>query len=110
MARTRTVTIWESPRYIYPSELQLNKANSSDTEAPFWIFIFTISDGLVSSKIYDKHDDFDFYIVNFPYLYEDTPRARSNGDYISQLIRFAKCLVILLTLKLEIKFNFNSET
>ena len=25
---------------IYPPELQLNKANASDTEAPFWIYIF----------------------------------------------------------------------
>ena len=42
---------------IYPSELQLNKANSSDTEAPFLDLILTISDGFVSSKIYDKHAD-----------------------------------------------------
>ena len=25
---------------IYPTELQLNRANSSDTEAPFWIWIY----------------------------------------------------------------------
>ena len=25
---------------IYPTELQLNSANSSDTEAPFWIWIY----------------------------------------------------------------------
>ena len=53
---------------IYPSELQLNKANSSDTEAPFLDLHLTISDGVVSSKIYDKRDDFDFDIVNFPFL------------------------------------------
>ena len=35
---------------IYPSELQLNKANSSDTEAPFLDLHLTISDGFVSSK------------------------------------------------------------
>ena len=52
--------------HIYPSELQLNKANSSDTEAPFLDLHLTISNGFVSSKIYDKHDDFD--IVNFPLL------------------------------------------
>ena len=44
---------------IYPSKLQLNKANSSDTEAPFLDLHLTISDGFVSSKIYDKRDDFD---------------------------------------------------
>ena len=44
---------------IYPSELQLNKANSSDTEAPFLDLHLTISDGFVSSKFCDKRDDFD---------------------------------------------------
>ena len=38
---------------IYPSELQLNKANSSDTETPFLDLHFIISDGFISSKIYD---------------------------------------------------------
>ena len=64
---------------IYPSELQLNKANVSDTEASFLDLHLSISDGFVKNKIYDKRDDFDFYIVNFPFL-----------DYISQLIRFAR--------------------
>ena len=46
--------------------------------------------GFVSSKIYDKHDDFDFDIVNFPFLDGDVPRSTSYGVYISQLIRFAR--------------------
>ena len=51
---------------IYPAELQLNKANSSDREAPFLDLNYSISNGSVSTKIYDKRDDFD--IVNFPFL------------------------------------------
>ena len=62
---------------IYPSELQLNKANSSDTEAHFLDLHLIISDGFVSSKIYDKRDDFDFDIVNVPFLDVDIPRAKS---------------------------------
>ena len=50
---------------IYPPALQLNKANTSDTEALFWDMHLSISNGLVSSKIYDKRDNFDFNIVNF---------------------------------------------
>ena len=38
---------------------------------------------------YDKRDDFDFEIVNFPFLDGDVPRSTSYGVYISQLIRFA---------------------
>ena len=53
---------------IYPTELQLNKANSSDTEAPFLDLNLSITNGIVSSKIYDKRDGFNFEIVNFPFL------------------------------------------
>ena len=42
---------------IYPSELQLNKANISDTEAPFLDLHLSVANGFVSSKIYDKRDD-----------------------------------------------------
>ena len=50
----------------------------------------SISNGFVSSKIYDKLDDFDFDIVNFPFLDDDVPRRPSYGVYISQLIKFAR--------------------
>ena len=49
-----------------------------------------ISNGTVSTKIYDKRDDFDFDIVNFPFLDGDVPRRTSYGVYIPQLIRFAR--------------------
>ena len=78
---------------IYPTELQLNRTNSSDTEAPFLdlnLCISSISNGTVSTKIYDKRDDFDFDIVNFPFLDGDVPRRTSYGVYVSQLIRFAR--------------------
>ena len=39
---------------------------------------------------FDKRDDFDFDIVNFPFLDGDVPRSTSYGVYISQLIRFAR--------------------
>ena len=64
---------------IYPTELQLNRANSSDTEAPFLDLNLCISNGTVSTKIYDKRDDFDFDIVNFPFLDGDVPRRTSYG-------------------------------
>ena len=68
----------------------MNKANISDTEAPFLDLHLSVANGFVSSKIYDKHDDFDFDIVNFPFLDGDVPRRASYGVYISQLIRFAR--------------------
>ena len=55
----------------------------------------SISNEIISTKIYDKPDDFDFEIVNFPFLDGDIPRSTSYGVYISQLIRFdrASCHV-----------------
>ena len=76
--------------HIYPTELQLNKANSSDTEAPFLVLNLSIANGIVSSKNHDKQDDFYFEIVNFPFFDGDVPRSPSYGVYISQLIRFAR--------------------
>ena len=49
-----------------------------------------ISIGFVSSIILDKCDDFDFDIVNFPFLDGDVPRRPSYGVYISQPIKFAR--------------------
>ena len=75
---------------IYPPELQLNKANSSDTKAAFLDLHLSIVNGFVSCKLYDKRDDFDFEMVNFPVLDGDVLRAASYGVHISQLIRFAR--------------------
>ena len=75
---------------IYPPELKLNKVNTSDKEAAFLDLHLTIFNDIVSTKIYDKRDNFDFQIVNFPFLYGDVPRSTSYGVYISQLNRFAR--------------------
>ena len=58
--------------------------------APFLDLYLSISNGFVSSRIYDKRDDFNFAVVNFPFLDGDVPHSTSYGVYISQLIRFAR--------------------
>ena len=76
--------------FIYPKELRLNKTNESDFSAPFLDLDLSINNGIISSKIYDKRDDFEFAIVNYAHLDGDVPRATSYGVYNSQLIRFAR--------------------
>ena len=69
---------------LHPSDLQLNKANASDTKAAFLNLTLSIHNYTVSTKIYDKRDDFDFDIVNYPFLDGDVPRRPSYGVlYIS---------------------------
>ena len=67
---------------IYPTELQLNKANASDTEASFLDLNLSIHNDIVSTKIYDKRGNFKFDIVNFPFLDGDAPQCPSYGVYI----------------------------
>ena len=83
---------------IYPSDLQLNEANTSDTEAAFLDLHLSISNDIVSTKIYDKRDDFDFEIVNFPFLDGDVPRSTSSPNSFFLL----EHLAMLLTSKLAI--------
>ena len=65
---------------IYPTELQLNEANSSDTEAPFFDLNLSITNDIVFfSTIYDERHDFNFEKVNFPFLDGVVPRSSSYG-------------------------------
>ena len=77
---------------MYPPETQLKKAYTSDTEAPFLDLHLSISNCFISSKSYYKRADFDFDIVNFPFLDGDVPRRPSYGVYISQLIKICKSM------------------
>ena len=77
---------------IYPIQLQLNKATSFDTEAPFSNLNLSITNGIVSSKMYYKKVDFEFEIIErFPLHNGDVPRSPSYGVYISQLIFARVC-------------------
>ena len=89
---------------IYPTELQLNKANSSDTEAPFLDLNLSITNGIVSSKIYDKRDDFNFEIVNFPFLDGDVPRFPSLVYIFLSLFVLLECVLMLMTSTTETYF------
>ena len=77
---------------IYPSQLTVEKANKSYHLTDYLDLAFIIdSGGKLSTRLYDKRDDFDFHIVNFPYLSSNIPSGPSYGVYISQLIRYARC-------------------
>ena len=66
---------------IYPTELQLNKANTSDKETSFLDLNIKAIGGAVHTSVYDKRNDFGFPIVNFTWL--SVPRLPSYVVYIS---------------------------
>ena len=79
---------------IYPSQLTVEKASTSDDLANYLDLTFIIeSDNRVHTKLCGKRNDFDFHFVNFPFLSSNISSSPSYGVYISQLIRYARyCL------------------
>jgi len=54
------------------------------------LHLVIVSEGLLRTKFYDKRDDFNFPIVNFPFKCSNIPAAHAYGVYISQLIRYSR--------------------
>ena len=47
-------------------------------------------DGKLLTRLYDKRGDFDFPIVNYPYLSSNIPESPAYGVFVSPLIRYAR--------------------
>lgn len=76
---------------IYPSELEIKDTTDTRRTASYLdLFLNIDTDGRLHTKIYDKRDDFNFPIVNFPCLSSNIPSAPSYGVYISQLILYSR--------------------
>ena len=88
---------------IYPTELQLNKANSSDTDASFLDLNLCITNSTVSTQIYDKQDDFGSDKVNFPFWMAMSPGVPHMGYTYLNLLDSPELLQILVTLTAVIK-------
>ena len=80
----------EGDKIVYPRELKLNKANTSNTETFFLDLNKKVIGSNFHTSVYDKRDDFGFPIVNFPWLSGDVP-SFPYGIYISQSVRLARC-------------------
>jgi hypothetical protein len=76
---------------IYPSELEIKDTTVSSTPASYLDVLLKLdTNGKIMTQLYDKRDDFNFSIVNFPYLCSNISASPAYGVYISQLIRYAR--------------------
>ena len=76
---------------IYPPELEIKETTDTASSASFLDLYLEFDDsGQISTKIYDKRDDFNFKIINFPNMCSNIPASPAYGVYISQLIRYAR--------------------
>jgi len=73
---------------IYPTELILNKENKHDTQCTYLDISMNIVHKTIHTDLYDKRNDFNFTINNFPFIHSNIHGKRTHGIIISQLIRF----------------------
>ncbi|KAK3083765.1 hypothetical protein FSP39_002807 [Pinctada imbricata] len=76
---------------IYPSELEVKETTETNNSASYLdIMLSYDTDGHMNTSLYDKRDDFNFSITNFPFLSSNIPSSPAYGVFISQLIRYAR--------------------
>ena len=76
---------------MYPAELEIKNTTESNTSASYLDLLLSIGrDGQLRTSLYDKRDDFNFHITNFPFLSSNIPSSPAYGVFISQLIRYAR--------------------
>ena len=77
--------------YIYPVELEIKDTTDADHQSSYLDLDLSYDrDKRLQVKLYDKRDDFNFNIVNFPFLSSNIPQSPAYGVYVSQLIRYAR--------------------
>ena len=76
---------------MYPPELEIKDTTESNTSASYLDLLLSIGrDGQLCTSLYDKRDDFNFHITNFPFLSSNIPSSPAYCVFISQLIRYAR--------------------
>ena len=76
--------------FIYPRDLEIKETTETAAFSSYWDCYLYIDNGKLTTRLYDKRDDFNFPIVNFPFLSSNIPSAPAYGIYVSQLIHYAR--------------------
>ena len=76
--------------FIYPRELEIKETTETAASSSYLDCYLYIDNGKGTTRLYDTRDDFNFPIVNFPFLSSNIPSAPAYGVYVRQLIRFAR--------------------
>jgi hypothetical protein len=75
---------------IYPNELEMKDSTERSTSASYLDVLLKLdTNDKIMTQLYDKRDDFNISIVNFPHICSNIPASPAYGVYISQLIRYA---------------------
>ena len=76
---------------IYLIELEIKDTTDTDRYVSYLDLHLEIdNEGRLRTKLYDKRDDFNFPIVNFPFICSNIPAEPAYGLYICQFIRYSR--------------------
>ena len=76
--------------FIYPRDLEIKETTKTAGSSSYLDCYLYIDNGKLTTRFYDKRNDFNFPIVNFPFLSRNMPSAPEYGVYVSQLIHYAR--------------------
>ena len=79
-----------SYKEIYPDELELKQENNADTAATFLDLDLQIIDGKIITKLYDKRNNYNFFIVRFPYKCSNMPSKIFYSTVSAELLRICR--------------------
>ena len=88
---------------IYPRDLEIKQESNNSEEVSFLDLNIQYSRGQLKFSIYDKREDFNFEIVNFPFMDSCIPKKSALGVFYSQLIRYFRLNSEFLGFKLKCK-------
>ena len=90
----RTIFRTEFENYLgqmYPADIEIKDTTESTASASYLDLLLSIGrDGQLHTSIYDKRDDFNFHIINFPFLSSNIQSSPAYGVFISKLIRYTR--------------------
>ena len=81
--------IAEYLEFIYPRELEIKETTETTASFSYLDCYLYIDNEKLNTRLYDERNDFNFPIVNFPFLSSNILSAPAYGVYVSQLIRYA---------------------
>jgi hypothetical protein len=79
-----------SHREIYPQELVLNQENTVNTSATFLDLNIEVKGNIFEYKLFDKRNDFPFYIIRFPYKSSTIPKKMFFSTIQAELLRICR--------------------
>ena len=88
---TNNQYIHDAVKEIYPPSLELKETTDSPNGTSYLdLYLYQDTNGYLSRRLYDKRDDYNFEIVNYPFLDSNIPEGPAYGVYVSRLVAFAR--------------------